>query len=119
VTQRLRVVAYSLKTGIHQNTRFLRIVFWENYIFESFPTKKPYDGAAIQYIDAPPAAENDATPEVTTSVPECHVNGMWVGGGEGKRRILIDQSILPTPFGMAFGRLKLSPQDRLLLQCIW
>jgi hypothetical protein len=33
------------------------------------------------------------------------------GGGEGKRRILIGQSVPPTPFGMAFGRLKLSPQD--------
>jgi hypothetical protein len=32
------------------------------------------------------------------------------GGGEGKRRILIGQSVPPTPFGMAFGRLKLSPQ---------
>jgi hypothetical protein len=31
------------------------------------------------------------------------------GGGEGKRRILIGQSVPPTPFGMAFGRLKLSP----------
>jgi hypothetical protein len=33
------------------------------------------------------------------------------GGGEGKRRILIDQSVPPppTPFRMAFGRLKLSP----------
>jgi hypothetical protein len=29
--------------------------------------------------------------------------------GEGKRRILIGQSVPPTPFGMAFGRLKLSP----------
>jgi hypothetical protein len=28
--------------------------------------------------------------------------------GEGKRRILIGQSVPPTPFGMAFGRLKLS-----------
>jgi hypothetical protein len=40
--------------------------------------------------------------EVTTSVPECYVSG----GGEGKRRILIGQSVPPTPFGMAFGRLK-------------
>jgi hypothetical protein len=32
------------------------------------------------------------------------------GWGEGKRRILIGQSVPPTPFGMAFGRLKLSPQ---------
>jgi hypothetical protein len=31
------------------------------------------------------------------------------GGGEGKRRILIGQSVPPTPFGMAFGRLKLPP----------
>jgi hypothetical protein len=31
-------------------------------------------------------------------------------GWEGKRRILIVQSVPPTPFGMAFGRLKLSPQ---------
>jgi hypothetical protein len=31
------------------------------------------------------------------------------GGGEDKRRILIGQSVPPTPFGMAFGRLKLSP----------
>jgi hypothetical protein len=31
------------------------------------------------------------------------------GGGEGKRRIMIGQSVPPTPFGMAFGRLKLSP----------
>jgi hypothetical protein len=31
------------------------------------------------------------------------------GSGEGKRRILIGQSVPPTPFGMAFGRLKLSP----------
>jgi hypothetical protein len=31
------------------------------------------------------------------------------GGGEGMRRILIGQSVPPTPFGMAFGRLKLSP----------
>jgi hypothetical protein len=31
------------------------------------------------------------------------------GGGEGKLRILIGQSIPPTLFGMAFGRLKLSP----------
>jgi hypothetical protein len=31
------------------------------------------------------------------------------GGGEGKRRILIGQSVPPTPFGMAVGRLKLSP----------
>jgi hypothetical protein len=28
------------------------------------------------------------------------------GGGEGKWRILIGQSVPPTPFGMAFGRLK-------------
>jgi hypothetical protein len=28
------------------------------------------------------------------------------GGGEGKRRILIGQSVPPTPFGMAFGSLK-------------
>jgi hypothetical protein len=34
------------------------------------------------------------------------------GGGEGKRRILIGQSVPPTPFGMAFGRLKLSPLVR-------
>jgi hypothetical protein len=33
------------------------------------------------------------------------------GGGEGERRILIGQSVPPTPFGMAFGRLKLSPQE--------
>jgi hypothetical protein len=33
------------------------------------------------------------------------------GGGEGKRQILIGQSVPPTPFGMAFGRLKLSPQN--------
>jgi hypothetical protein len=45
---------------------------------------------------------------VTTSVSECHVNVR--GGGEGKRRILIGQSVPPTPFGMAFGRLKLSPR---------
>jgi hypothetical protein len=32
------------------------------------------------------------------------------GGGEGKRRILIGQSVPHTPFGMAFGSLKLSPQ---------
>jgi hypothetical protein len=32
-------------------------------------------------------------------------------GGEGKRRILIGQSFPPTPIGMAFGRLKLSPLD--------
>jgi hypothetical protein len=31
------------------------------------------------------------------------------GGGEGKLRILIGQSVPPTPFGMAFGLLKLSP----------
>jgi hypothetical protein len=31
------------------------------------------------------------------------------GGGEGKRRILIGQSVPPIPFGMTFGRLKLSP----------
>jgi hypothetical protein len=31
------------------------------------------------------------------------------GGGEGKRRILIGQPVSPSPFGMAFGRLKLSP----------
>jgi hypothetical protein len=31
------------------------------------------------------------------------------GGGEGKRRILVGQSVPPTPFGMGFGRLKLSP----------
>jgi hypothetical protein len=31
------------------------------------------------------------------------------GGGEGKQRIVIGQSVPPTPFGMAFGRLKLSP----------
>jgi hypothetical protein len=31
------------------------------------------------------------------------------GGGESKRRILIGQSVPPTPFEMAFGRLKLSP----------
>jgi hypothetical protein len=31
------------------------------------------------------------------------------GGGEGKGRILIGQSVPPTPFGMAFWRLKLSP----------
>jgi hypothetical protein len=38
------------------------------------------------------------------------------GGGEGKRRILICQSVLPPPpFGMAFGRLKLSPQDYTVL----
>jgi hypothetical protein len=29
------------------------------------------------------------------------------GGGEGKQRILIGQSVPPTPIGMAFGRLKL------------
>jgi hypothetical protein len=33
------------------------------------------------------------------------------GGGEGKRWILIGQSVPPHPFGMAFGRLKLSPLD--------
>jgi hypothetical protein len=33
------------------------------------------------------------------------------GGGEGNRRILVGP---PTPFGMAFGRLKLSPQDSIL-----
>jgi hypothetical protein len=32
------------------------------------------------------------------------------GGGEGKQRILIGQSAPPAPLGMAFGRLKLSPQ---------
>jgi hypothetical protein len=31
------------------------------------------------------------------------------GGGEVKRWIVIGQSVPPTPFGMAFGRLKLSP----------
>jgi hypothetical protein len=31
------------------------------------------------------------------------------GGGVGKRRTLSGQSVPPTPFGMAFGRLKLSP----------
>jgi hypothetical protein len=36
------------------------------------------------------------------------------GGREGKRRILIGQSVPPTPFGMAVGRLKLSPQKILL-----
>jgi hypothetical protein len=42
------------------------------------------------------------------------------GGGEGKRRILIGQSVPPTPFGMAFGRRKLSPQaPRSLLPVIW
>jgi hypothetical protein len=30
------------------------------------------------------------------------------GGGEGNRRILIGQSVPPTPFGMPFGRHKLS-----------
>jgi hypothetical protein len=34
------------------------------------------------------------------------------GSGEGKRRILIGQSVPATPFGMAFGRLKLSPQQK-------
>jgi hypothetical protein len=34
-----------------------------------------------------------------------------IGGGVGKLRILIGQSVPPTPFGMAFGRLKLSPLD--------
>jgi hypothetical protein len=34
------------------------------------------------------------------------------GGEKGKRRILIGQSVPPTPFGMAFGRLKLSPLYR-------
>jgi hypothetical protein len=33
------------------------------------------------------------------------------GDGEGKRRILIGQSVPSTPFGMAFGRLKLSPLE--------
>jgi hypothetical protein len=32
------------------------------------------------------------------------------GGGEGKRRILVGQSVPPPPFGMAFGRLKLSTE---------
>jgi hypothetical protein len=36
------------------------------------------------------------------------------GGGEGKRRIVIGQSVPPTPFGMAFGRLKLSPQKAVI-----
>jgi hypothetical protein len=31
---------------------------------------------------------------------QCYVRG----GGEGKRRILIGQSVPPTPFGMVFGR---------------
>jgi hypothetical protein len=35
------------------------------------------------------------------------------GGEEGKRWILIGQSVPPTPFGMAFGRLKLSPLKRI------
>jgi hypothetical protein len=44
------------------------------------------------------------------------------GGGEGKQRIVIGQSVPPTPFGMAFGRLKLSPQyvhvrDHIMLSC--
>jgi hypothetical protein len=29
------------------------------------------------------------------------------GGGEGNRRILMGQSVPPTPIGMPFGRLKL------------
>jgi hypothetical protein len=37
-------------------------------------------------------------------------------GGEGKRRILIGQSVPPIPFGMAFGRLKLSPHSSVHLQ---
>jgi hypothetical protein len=40
------------------------------------------------------------------------------GGGEGKWRILIGQSVHPTPFGMAFGRLKLSPlRYSIALEC--
>jgi hypothetical protein len=39
------------------------------------------------------------------------------GGGEGKQRILIGQSVLPTPFELAFGRLKLSPQ--VSSSCLW
>jgi hypothetical protein len=35
------------------------------------------------------------------------------GGEEGKRRILIGQTVSPTPFGMAFGRIKLSTQALL------
>jgi hypothetical protein len=40
------------------------------------------------------------------------------GGGEGKRRILIGQSVLPIPFGMTFGRLKLSPLNASQMQYI-
>jgi hypothetical protein len=39
-----------------------------------------------------------------------------VGNGDGKRRILIGQSVPPTPIGMAFGRLKLWAQCRAMLR---
>jgi hypothetical protein len=52
-------------------------------------------------------------PESTTSVPECHVNGLnghcesaWGGFRDGKRRILIVQSV-PPRFELAFEHPKL------------
>jgi hypothetical protein len=38
--------------------------------------------------------------------------------GRGRRRILIGQSVLPNPIGMAFGRLKLWALDRKSLTLI-
>jgi hypothetical protein len=52
--------------------------------------------------------------EITTGdnfSPRMPCQGYVRGGGEGKRRILIGPSVPPTPFGMTFGRLKLSPQE--------
>jgi hypothetical protein len=50
--------------------------------------------------------------EVTTSVPECHVNGIWdslKGDGEGAETILIGQSVPPPLLEWHSKRLKLSP----------
>jgi hypothetical protein len=50
--------------------------------------------------------------EVTTSVPECNVNGIWDslrGDGEGAETILIGQTVPPPLLEWHSKRLKLSP----------
>jgi hypothetical protein len=51
---------------------------------------------------------------MTTSVPECHVNGMWEGVGRASGGFWLVSPFPPPPFGMAFGILKLSPLESLL-----
>jgi hypothetical protein len=54
--------------------------------------------------------------EVTTSVPECHDNGIWdslKGDGEGAETILIGQSVPPPLLEWHSKRLKLSPPGNM------